>query len=238
MTINVAGTWLAHPRLAAAIEAVSNSPTARNVLETGAQRRTRLVFDEPPTTVREYEQGDGTIASYHPATNTVRMGPDVGVAERLTVTDDAGTKFWLPERTPTFQGTVLVHEVQHKLQNRYGATFGRFLLDPITAPIAGARELGRTQPGETRSSAFMRGVDKHLIRDEIEARQVDGAVSRELGQQSESLGPNGEMLDADALLESLRSRYVPDARQHLMRSGITLGGAGGLAAYTATNDSD
>ena len=65
MQLEVAGTWLAKPRIAVAIRALDGSPTAEAVLQRVASHRTLVSYERQPSTLKQFERrkASGLIAS-------------------------------------------------------------------------------------------------------------------------------------------------------------------------------
>lgn len=240
MTINpieVAGTWLAQPRLAGAIRAVEASPTAQGVLGDVAAHPTRVRFEAAPRTVEEFErrQANEIGASYRPFQNLVQFGAGFGVDEPFRVAGrDGGTVLVDFGDTAARDGIYLVHESQHRLQARGGRmVLDTLLLQPVLAPVRGVRELLAAPVGESRRAAFARGFDRSLMRGEIEAYRIDDRVSFELGQKARYHDAQGAYAGDDAVLADTVDLYRRNQRLVWAASTALLGGGAAGVARTA-----
>ena len=238
--IAIAGTWLAQPRVAASVRAVESSATARSVIEQVAHHPTRVAFEAPPATVEQFERRklNPLIASYAPATNTMGFGAGFGVDRPFEVAARDGSKVVVDfGDTAVEDGVSLVHESVHRLQNRAG----RLLVDvglvqPIAAPIAGVRQLLHPNAGETRAAAFMRGFDRRIVGDEIEAYRTEARVEHELGRASRFNDAAGTYLGDDHTLARIHQTYVPSARLRWAAS-LTVTGSAAAGGIVQANRS-
>ena len=210
--------WLDHPHLAGSVARLEQSPTASALLDELRRRPTRLAFDTPPAPGSPPRDPDGFVASYHPATGTIRMPWQVAhPAPDAPFSDD--------EIALTF-----AHEGVHRLQD---APRGRLLVrnlvtGPIAAAFAGAREVATSRSaGEGAGAAFLRGADRSLVRVEIDAYLTEGRIARELGidaSATPALNERGELVDAETMFEFVRPRYATSSRA-TAAAGLTLTGA-------------
>ncbi len=208
--MNVSGTWLAHPRLAKAIEAVAGSPTAMDVLERGSRLRTKLGFAKPPGSVKELveEAVDGTIASYRPLTNTMQLGASFGKPEGFDIPLPNGTSVHHGTSVPIDDAEALVHETVHRLQNAGGRSVAGVFGSAFAAPFEGLAALARPAAGERRAASFTRGFQHRMLRNEIEAYRVTDKAMQELGEASKFHAADGAYLGDAAVQAQIQPGYA------------------------------
>jgi hypothetical protein len=237
--MNIAGTWLAHPRLRAAVAAVESSPTARSVLEHSAQLKTNVVFEPVPANVGElFERlAEGTTASYQPTRNKMQFGFTFG-SDGMTIpaSTPTGKAARFDEGSDIEDGLVLVHEAVHRNQNRGFRAIPGALFDSFSAPFAGARQALAPSVDESRAAAFMRGFERRMLASEIEAYRVEDLVGQELGQVARFHAPDGTYLGDGVVQAQVGAGYASQDRKLAGGVWMTAGLFGSAAAYELAAD--
>ena len=229
----ISRSWLDQPRLATALRAVETSPTARSVLASAADRPTFVRFERAPKTIQQFErrQANPIGASYRPGTNTMQFGAGFGVDAPFSVVGRDGSPVLVDfGDSAARDGIYLVHESAHRVQNRRAAMLADALfVQPVMAPLRGVREFLHAAPDESRRTAFMRGVDRSLMRYEIDAYRIDDRVSFELGRPAHYHDATGSYLGDDVVLADNIALYRRNLHASWAMSsmlGVLVAGAG------------
>lgn len=83
----------------------------------------------------------------------------------------------------------------------------RAVLDAHIAPFAGIRQLLRPQPGESRGAAFMRGVERRMLRPELEAFRTEDGVLHEIGRAARFHATDGAYRGDAAIQAEIGAAY-------------------------------